>query len=155
MKNGEKLRRYMLIIPSFIIGVIATGAIVWQTTGVNASNGNGYGDKMAEQLAEKLNISENQVTGAMDQIHTEREANRQAEIAENLDQAVGDGVITEEQKQSIIAKQAEIKARMEAERTEMQTWMEENGIDEEALHEYNIGGFGFGGGKGMRGEGAR
>lgn len=84
--------------------------------------------------------------------HQEHRQARQEQIAERLDEAVADGVITPDQKQALLDKRAEMQEKREQLREEMRTWMDENGFDCEALAPYRIGYGGRGSGK-MRGLG--
>lgn len=69
---------------------------------------------------------------------------------ERLSEAVSEGVITQEQKEAIAAKRAEMQAEREQNREEhrekMDAWMEQNGIDHKTLQEV-MSGFGNGFGK--------
>jgi len=143
------------ILPVLALGLLATGAIIWQTGVASAyfGGGNGTPDKMAEELATKLNVSQDKVTTALEEIKTAHQAERQAEVTTNLDKAVTDGAITAEQKQKLLDKMAENqKERQEARaerkqnRDEMEQWLKDNGIDSEKLHSY----IGFGQGQGGR-----
>lgn len=141
-----------VIIPALVLGLVATGAIAWKTGVAKAYFGgsNGNQDNMAEELATKLNVSSEQVSTAMDQIRTEHQAQRKAEVSTKLDQAVTDGVINAEQKQKILDKMAENQAnRGEGKgqrgqrREEMDQWFKDNGIDSAKIHNY----IGFGPGR--------
>lgn len=101
---------------------------------------------LVQRLAQKLNLNESKVSTAMDQIRTEDQEARLAKMKEKLEQAVKDGVITEEQKQKILDKQTE----MQQNREKMQTWEEENDIDMSKLRDYGID-LGMGGGRGHGG----
>jgi hypothetical protein len=142
-----------VIISAIVLGVVATGAIVWKT-GIASAHFGGSDenkDKMAEELAAKLNIGTDQVSAAFAQIRTEHQAERKAEVSTKLDQAVTDGVITVEQKQKILDKLAENqterlanKAEKKQNKEEMKQWFSDNGIDADKIHSY----IGFGQGKG-------
>lgn len=73
---------------------------------------------------------------------------RRAQMEKRLDEAVGDGVITAEQKQALLDKDAEMQTKYEQLREEMQQWQEQSGIDFEALAPYHIGCGGRGSGPG-------
>ena len=85
-----------------------------------------------------------------DEKHQERQQERQTQMEANLDEAVGDGVITAEQQQTLLDKRAEMQQERAQKREEMKTWREESGIDFEALAPYHAGygGKGFGPGPG-------
>ena len=139
-----------VIIPAIVLGLVATSAVVWKAGIASAHFGgsNENKNKMSEELATKLNIGTDQVSAAMDQIRTEHQVERKAEVSTKLDQAVTDGVITAEQKQKIEDKLADNQAnRGNAQgqkgknREVMEQWYKDNGIDFEKIHDY----IGFGG----------
>lgn len=101
---------------------------------------------VAEKLVERFNLNEDEVAGVFDEVRQERLQQRQEQIAARLDEAVEDGVITAEQKQALLDKQAEMQEKHEQLREEMKAWMESSGIDFEALAPYKggCGGRGFG-----------
>jgi len=91
-------------------------------------------------LAEKFGLNQDEVKTFFDeQMEVRHEEMIQAK-EERLDQAVEDGVITEEQKQALINKWEELRQKHEAEREELQAWFEEQGIDQKSLRDY----WGFG-----------
>jgi len=149
-----------ILVPVIVLGAALTGAILWNNTGVDAANTERRGE-MAKDLAAKLNVEESKVTEAMDAIHTERQAERKAEVSTKLDQAVTDGAITAEQKQKILDKMAENQAantdgqNRGKNRDAMKQWYTDNGIDFDKIHDYigfgpgNGEGNGMGGGRGM------
>jgi hypothetical protein len=146
MKNKK------VILPTIVVGLAlaTTGAFVGVT---RAANGNGNGDdNLSSQLAKKLNLDQAEVQTAVDQVREENQATKQAErqqqLSENLDQAVKDGVITADQKQLLLDKQTAIQAEMEKQRSELEQWYSDNGIDQEKLNDYDIG---FGSGPGGHG----
>ena len=77
--------------------------------------------------------------GTFDNMRQERLQYRQEQMEAGLDEAVGDGVITAEQKQTLLNKRAEMQERREQLREEMRAWMDENGFDCEALAPYRAG----------------
>ncbi len=131
-----------IIVPALVLGAaVAVGALSY--VGATSAAGNGFGGgEMASNLAEKLGVEESQVDAAMEEMRGEKRAVRQAEQEEKLSEAVTDGVITDEQKQAIIDYRSEMHEDREQKRAENQTWMEESGIDHEALREYTGGGEG-------------
>jgi len=142
-----------VIIPAIVLGLVVTSAVAWKT-GIASAHFGGSGenkDKMAEELAAKLNVSTDQVSTAMNQIRTEHQAERKAEVSTKLDLAVTDGVITAEQKQKILDKMAEnqanrgeVRGQKGKNREAMEQWYKDNGIDFEKIHDY----IGFGQGRG-------
>ena len=131
--------RNKIIVLVVVVGLAVAGAVVWKTGVASAYFDGESKDTVAEKLANKLNVSKDQVSTAMDELQTERQAERQAEISANLDKAVSGGVITAEQKQKILDKMTEMQKKREQEREEIQKWQEDNSIDMEKLRDYNIG----------------
>lgn len=143
------MQKKKIAIGVLVLGLMIAGAVVWQTGIASAYfGGSDSQDTVAQKLADKLNVSKDQVSTAMDELQSEREAERQAEISANLDKAVSDGVITAEQKQKILDKMTEMEAKRKQEREEMQKWQEDNGIDWDKLRDYDIGMGGGGRGHG-------
>lgn len=141
-----------IIIPVLTLALATLVGVGAYTGLAAASNGNGNGPQAdVSSLAEKLGVDESKVQEAFDQMHTERQAEREAQYSDNLDKAVADGKITAEQKQLILDKHDSIETEKRQRGQEMRTWAEENGIDMEILHDYGVGGRGFGGGMGRHG----
>lgn len=135
MKNAK------IILPTLVLGLILGGAAIYKTGIASARYGQGN-ENMSTELAQKLNVSEDQVSGAMEQIRTEIQAERRTEVSSNLDKAVTDGVITAEQKQKILDEEAKIRQQRE----DHLKWRTDSGIDWTKLKSYNVG-------MGMMGEG--
>jgi len=134
-----------VILPAIILGLLVSGAVVWKTGVASAYFGGSteHKNEMAEELAKKLNISSDQVETAMEEIRTEHQAERKAEISTKLDQAVSDSVITGEQKQKILDKIAENQSQKSAgkgqkgqNRENMEQWLKDNGINADKIHDY-------------------
>ncbi len=70
-------------------------------------------DSIIQKLAQRFNLNESDVKAVFDEQHAEMETQMQAHMEDELSQAVADGRLTEEQKQKIIAKRAELKASHE------------------------------------------
>ena len=134
-----------VIVPVVTLALASIIGIGAYTSLASASYGNGNGPDVSG-LAEKLGVEESKVEEAFSQMREERQAERQAELSENLDKAVVDGKISAEQKQLILDKHNSIESEKRQRGQEMRTWAAENGIDMEALRDYGIGGRGFGGG---------
>lgn len=142
MKGGEKLKNAKIILPTLVLGLVIGGATVYKT-GVVSANFGQKNTEIAQQLAQKLNVSENQVSGAMDQIQTENQTKKKAETLSNLDKAVSDGVLTTEQKQKILDEET----KLEQERADHEKWVTDSGIDWTKLKSYKIGIMGRGKGR--------
>lgn len=128
MKNAR------IILPTLALGLVLGGAGVIGTKYASAHYGQNQ-DAMAVQLAQKLNISKDQVSSAMTQIQTDNQAKRKADVSANLDKAVSDGVITAAQKQQILDEQA----KQEQQAKDHQDWVKNSGIDWTKLKSYKIG----------------
>lgn len=127
-----------IIIPAAAIGLIGTATLL----GVSAAQAEDIADEpppIVQMIAEHFNLDQDEVASVFQQ---ERETRRQ----EHLDNLVEDGVLTEEQRDLLEAKQDEMKEERDAIRDadltpeeqhdamqelhdEMETWAEENGID--------------------------
>lgn len=102
-------------------------------------------DNRAQELADKLGVDKDRVAKAMDEIRSERQQAREKEVSSQLDKAIQDKVITTDQKQKILDKMAELRNEKGSNRTEMDQWYKDNGIDSDKIHNY----IGFGGGMGQ------
>ncbi len=153
--------------PMLVAGVAAglalatiTGAgIVSAATDSSSDGSTGLIDK----LAAKFNLNKTDVKAVFDEDKATHEAVRQKALDDRLSQAVTDKKITAEQKDKIVAKQAELKAAHEAEqaamkdktdaerraaretqRAELEKWAKDNGIPLEYVRPMG-GGHGPGG----------
>jgi len=130
-----------------ILGTVISLATYGVTTSIGANEG-GYSNPVISRLAEQFSLEEDEVEAVFDAVHDEHQQEMKAAREERLNEAVEDGVITETQKNALIAKWDEMQEKHEQERQEMQNWFEEQGIDPVKLAPY--GGFGHHGGfKGM------
>ena len=105
-------------------------------------------DTLITKIAQKFNLTESDVEAVFESVRDERQAEMKKLHEERLDQAVTDGVITQEQKNALVAKMQAHHEERGQYREEMQNWFAEQGIDETKLREY----LGFGG-HGPRGMG--
>lgn len=139
MKN----KMYIAIASVALIGlatVVTVSSVFAQETGDTTT--------FVQKLAQKLGISEDKVKTAVDELHTERHVQMQAAYEKELQTYVDNGEITAAQKDLIVAKMKELqtnrqskmesmqsmtreerRAAMEAERTALETWANENNID--------------------------
>lgn len=118
------------------------------TTPANALENN-Y-PSLIQKIAETFNLNQGEVENVVNQNREEVQQERQQLRTHNLDQAVENGVLTNEQKEALENKWQERKSEMEQHREEMNKWMEEQNIDHEALRQY----MGYGGNRaGFRGMG--
>ncbi|OGY23706.1 MAG: hypothetical protein A2172_00065 [Candidatus Woykebacteria bacterium RBG_13_40_15] len=104
------------------------------------------GSSLVENLAEKFNVSTDEVKGVFEQTREERQAEMKKQVEENLAQAVKDGKITQEQKETIQAKQSAIEKKMEEVRSlrqDLHDWADENDVDlSEIMPSKGFGGHG-------------
>lgn len=90
------------------------------------------GNSIIENLAEKFNTSTNEVKSVFEQTKEERVTERKQQVADSLEQAVKDGDITEEQKQTIESKMSGVRKKMEevkAARKDLKQWADDNNVD--------------------------
>ncbi len=159
MKNFSK----KVLVASAVVGGLALGSTVLSNP--VSAHMNGASTDIIQRIAQRFNLNEADVQTFFDDMRTERQQQRQADMEARLDEAVTAGVITAEQKALVIAKMAEHHDEMEAERGEhgerasmsaeerqtereehraereshrqdMESWAESNGIDWESLQTY-------------------
>ena len=99
---------------------------------------------IVDKLSEKFNLNESDVQTVFDDVHQERLQEMNTLREQKLTEAVEAGTITETQKQALLNKWQELEQEREQKRQEMQTWFENQGIDETKLAPYL--GFGHHGG---------
>lgn len=101
--------------PLLIAGAVA-GIGLATATGVGiasaATNQNGS-DSLVDKLATRFNLNKDEVNQVFEEERAERHAEMQQKMEERLTKAVAEGKLTEEQKQKVLAKQAELQAEME------------------------------------------
>ena len=108
---------------------------------------------IVQKLAQKFNLKEEDVKTAFDEERQDRRQEMQNLRNERLSQAVKNGIITDAQKQALINKENELRTKREQERSELEKWYSDQGIDRSKLAPYMGGGRGkegFGG-MGMKG----
>jgi hypothetical protein len=129
------------------LALVIAGGVVWVSI-PKVSAQTTSGKTIIQRLAEKFGAKETDVQSVFDQERTERQSEMQARYEERLTQAVQDGKITAAQKTAILTKHKEMQQERETERTEWQTWLKANGLENSEF------GLGFGGkGMGMGGMG--
>ncbi len=103
---------------------------------------------LVQKIADKFNLNKTEFQELFDQEHTAMEAKMKGQMTARLDQLVKDGKLTEAQKKLIQDKQTELQSTREAnrekmedmtdeerkkamkkERTTLEAWAKENGID--------------------------
>lgn len=120
-----------------------------KTTIVNSSQSAPM-QSMIQKITSRFGLNQVEVNTAIDEFRTERQAEAKQQFESNLEQAVNDGKITEEQKNFIMEKHTTISSKQDEAtqlRVELHTWAVENNIDLPSLG--NIRARGMGGGQGM------
>lgn len=147
-----------------VVGLTLLGVVAYGTTRAYAGNQWGEYPSIIEKLVERFGLNEEDVKAVFDETREEHKAQMQSRLEERLDEAVKSGDLTEEQKQLILAKHEELKAEteankesfqdmtpeqrkeaMETKKAELESWVEQNGID----LKYFFGGPRFGRGHGF------
>lgn len=133
----------IMILSFFIVSIIGMSC----TYKLNASGEKDSGEDypvIVEHLAKKLDIDPEKVLEAFKDINQERKEKFKEDFEKRLDKAVEEGVITEEQREAIIAKREEIAEEMQEIEgmsqdekreaikdmvSELKEWAEDNDID--------------------------
>lgn len=156
-------KRNMLItsiaVAGIALGVFGAGASYAQSNTNTPSN-------LVQMIAEKFNLNQADVQTVFDDHRNQMRQMHQANLEDRLNTLVSDGKLTEDQKNKLIEKMAEHQndreehqnlsfeerqAERKEHREEFQTWLKDNGIDENIL---NFG-MGRGGPMGHEGKGFR
>jgi hypothetical protein len=144
------MKKSMYVAPVLALALVA-GAGVVGLTHTHAAD-TSTGKTLVQKIAEKFNLKESDVQTVFDQDRTDHEAEMKQAMADRLTQAVTDGKITADQKQKILDKQQELRTQMEAnrdsfktmteaerraamekQRTDLEQWAKDNGIDPQYL----------------------
>ena len=132
---------------NLIFSVITLGMLtlagIYSVKSISAQEADNY-PPIIQKLVERFGLNADEVKKVFEEEREEGRARNQEHFEERLDQAVEEGKITEEQKQAILDKHAEMQAKHESlkdlsfeerqealktMREEMQAWAEENGLD--------------------------
>ena len=154
-RGGEKMKKH-LIIPIF--GLALLGFVAYGSAKVYAEDELSQYPPIVQKLVERFGLNEEEVKAVFDEEREERQIENQTRFEDKLSEAVENGDLTEDQKQLILTKKAEVQEKpgeleglsleerrtvMEKHKKEMESWAEENGID----LKYLFGGRGFGPGR--------
>jgi hypothetical protein len=168
MSHKSKKSKNKKMSKRVVIPMIAFAALIAISGMVGVSKANNNGDRQGtiiQKITERFNLNQSEVEEFFNQQRDERHQEKQAKAEENLNQAVADGKITEEQKSQILAKQEEFKNQRESSkdlsneerkqkmtehREEMKKWAEENGIDMKDIRGGEKGGLHGEGQKGQK-----
>lgn len=143
-----------------VIGVAGLTGVGVVNAAANSSTSTDPMSSLVDALASKFNLNKSDVQSVFDAQRTKMEADHEATIKAEVAQLVTDGKITQDQADKINAKRAEIqkqreadrasnqsltheqrKAKRDQERTDLETWAKNNGIDTQYLR-YVMGGHG-------------
>jgi len=124
---------------------VATLSAVAILFGSSVALADSTGGTLAERIATKFNLNKADVQSVFDNYKTEKQTERQAENSTRLQALVDKGTITADQKAKIEAKQKELQTARESERTALEKWATDNGIDEKYLMGGGMGGRGHNG----------
>jgi hypothetical protein len=143
MKGENKIMNKKLIVPALLI--VAAG--IWGATQTQAQT-TGSSLSLVQKIAQKFNVKEADVQSVFDEEKKIRETEHTESTVKKLDALVVSKTITEAQKKLIIDKQAELRAKREAnkarfksltmeqkkalidkEKAELNTWAKSNNID--------------------------
>lgn len=140
----SKIKNWAMVLVIALVAFAAGGIVLDKA---KAQDNTASYPPIVEKLMEKFGLKEEEVKNVFDEVRQEGEQKRQVEMEARLDEAVEDGVITAEQKEALLKKQAEWEEKSRQMMEERQKWMEESGIDFEKLASYRVGfgGPGFGG----------
>lgn len=117
---------------------------------VMAGDTNPMHDSLITKIAQRFNLKEADVEAVFEAVRDEKREEMKVNREEKLTLAVKDGVITEAQKNTLLAKMEEHIGERRENREEMQNWFKSQGIDESKLREYmRPVGKGNGEGRGM------
>lgn len=143
-------RKTLLII--LTIGLIVSLSGV-ATSSVLADDGN-YHSPIIERLAETFGVNKEEVEAVFDAVREEHYQVMQDHRQNRLQEAVKDGVITEEQLKALEEKHREMWELRNQYHEEMEAWFEKQDIDHQSLMEY-MGAPHHGGEFGMNGQKGR
>lgn len=117
-----------------VLGVIIS--VGYFATPAKANDFNSGRDTLITRISQRFNLNKSDVEAVFDAIHDERQSEMKAKREERLSQALTDGVITQAQKDLLIAKMDENHENRLQKREEMQKWFTDQGIDQTKLREY-------------------
>lgn len=125
-----------------LLSILAAGTVIAAATmSVNSVRADDETYRpLVQRIAEKFNLDESEVEAVFVAVRDERMQEMHDRHQERLQDAVNDGVITEDQMNAILAKEEELhQERIEnrgENREAMEAWFTENGIDHDALRTY-------------------
>jgi hypothetical protein len=96
-------------------------------------------DSLVDKIASKFNLNKNDVQKVFDDDKTAREAERQKDFSDRLQNKVDSGDITATQKTLIENKMKELQSKKDTELKDLQKWASDNKIDMKYLHGFGRG----------------
>ena len=122
-----KISKKLLLVPALVITLAGTA---WMgISRVSAATTDSKYPPLVTKFMQKFGLKESDVQSVMDEVQSDRQKEMQARYEARLTEAVTAGEITAAQKQLLWDKHAELKAKMQAQRQELQTWGTQNNID--------------------------
>ena len=130
-----------------IVAIAVLGAGVFSATSASANGFSGSSD-LVQKISKKFNLKKADVQAIFDELKKEHQAKLEIKLRDKLSAAVNAGKITQIQKELILQKNKELqtqrqssldlwknltpeerKAKMQDQRSDLETWANENGID--------------------------
>lgn len=132
-----------------VVTVTTAAVMAWGATSIYARGwGGADNDTLIQRLVQKFGLKTEDVRSVFDTVRDERQAQMQQKLIDKLDALVKEGKLTEAQKQLIVAKHTELqtqrekdkdtlkdltpeerRAKMQAQRTDLENWAKKNNID--------------------------
>ena len=145
-----------------VVTVTTAAVMAWGATSIYARGWDGANNEtLIQRLVQKFGLKTDDVRSVFDTVRDERQAQMQQKLIDKLDALVKEGKLTEAQKRLIISKHTELqaqrekdkdtlkdltpeerRAKMQAQRTDLENWAQQNNIDIQYV-------LGFGRGKGL------
>lgn len=145
-----------------VVTVTTAAVMAWGATSIYARGWDGANNEtLIQRLVQKFGLKTDDVRSVFDKFRDERQAQMQQKLTNKLDALVKEGKLTEAQKRLIISKHTELqaqrekdkdtlkdltpeerRAKMQAQRTDLENWAQQNNIDIQYV-------LGFGRGKGL------
>lgn len=127
MKNKKYKTKNLLLI-SVAVFIFLAFMGVYGVKLIKADEADNY-PPIVQKLVDRFGLNENEVKQVFDETRQEKHEQMQARFEDRLNKAVEEAKITQEQKQLILDKKAEMQANPKEHKGEMKTWLEEQGID--------------------------
>lgn len=111
------------------------------------NSGNSAYPTIVQKIAEKFGLAPSDVNSVFTDVQEQKKEQfqnqQQARMEKLLDDEVSAGQITDAQKQAILAKMNELQTQRQQERTDLENWAKDNGLDLKTLR-FGKPFFGFG-----------